>query len=94
LQIQIGASEYVRTVIHHESSDRGEDGIEFAYDETLEYYFLRHEDINSREPERAAVHEIDFSRVTPPSTSKSPGVYHFRELPAHIRIDHRVTANA
>jgi len=63
LQLQVGASEHVRTVIHHVACDTGEDGVEPAYDETLDYYFLRTEDVGSRDPQQAAVHEIAVGTI-------------------------------
>jgi len=63
LRLQIGASEHVHTVIHHEACDTGEDGIEPAYDETLDYYFLRTEDLSSRDQKHAATHEIAVGTI-------------------------------
>jgi hypothetical protein len=142
LKLQIGASERVRTVIHHEAIDTGEDGIEPAYDETLDYYFLRTEELVARPVEQAATHEIAvgviesidvlvgtyevrrqegptrvevlagirfnltegfhgdmeasfgfLQRHATTSIDIGPASATFRELPAHIRIDHRVTAS-
>jgi hypothetical protein len=139
LQLQFGTSEHIRSVVRHEACDCGEDGIEPAYDETLDYYFLRPESISSRDAERAAVHEIALATIDSIDVlvgtyeiRRQEGVesvevlaglrfnltegYHgnieasfgflqrhatqrieigpasiiFRELPAHIRVDHRV----